>query len=343
MNSPILECVPNFSEGRDANKIEAIAHEIRKVDGVKLLHVDVGYDANRTVITFAGTPLKVVEAAFNAAKKAAEIIDMRKHKGVHPRFGAIDVLPLIPVRNISIEETVVCARYLAKKIGNELGISVYCYEYAAFFEHRKNLANCRKGEYEGLSEKLSHPDWKPDFGPVTLNDKSGAIAIGARKFLLAYNVNLDTPDENIAKAIAATIRESGQKELINTNTGEKKQVQVPGKFKNLKAIGWYIPAYSKSQVSMNITDIDTTPMHQVFEEIKQLSELKGITVSGSELVGLLPLKALMEAGVYYNTVGKFGLQSENQLVNLAIEKLGLNDISPFIANERILEYCLGLG
>jgi len=337
----IIECIPNFSEGRDLKKIESIADEIRKITEVKLLHIDIGYDANRTVITFAGPPKKVVEAAFNAVKKAGEVIDMRTHKGVHPRFGAVDVLPLVPVRNITMEETITYARYLAEIVGNKLDISVYCYEYAAFNNLRKNLYSCRRGEYEGLKEKLRNPDWKPDFGPDTFNEKFGAIAIGARKYLLAYNVNLETEDVSIAKKIAGYIRESGYKEEVILPAGENKIKWNPGYFKNLKAIGWYMPKYGKVQVSTNIADIDTTHLHLVYEKIKQFSNNLGVNVSGSELIGLLPLQVLIEAGTYYNNKNETKFCSDSQLVDLAIENLGLNDVSPFISSERILEYLVG--
>jgi glutamate formiminotransferase / formiminotetrahydrofolate cyclodeaminase len=339
--TPILECVPNFSEGKNLKVIAEIAGEIKKIRGVKLLHIDQGYDANRTVITFAGEPEGVVEAAFNSARKAAELIDMRLHKGIHPRFGAIDVMPLIPVRGITMDETVLYARNLAKRIGEELDITIYCYEYAAYVESRKNLAHCRSGEYEGLSVKLSDPHWKPDFGSGFFNARLGALAVGARKFLIAYNVNLNTSDVSIAKRIASIVRESGLIKKVNQGNGELKRMSNPGIFKNLKAIGWYMPRYGKSQVSMNVTDIDTTSLHFVYEEIKKLSQELGIEVTGSELVGLVPLKALLDAGNFYKSVSHFPLfNSEEQLLELAVTRLGLNDVAPFKYKERIIEYLL---
>jgi glutamate formiminotransferase/formiminotetrahydrofolate cyclodeaminase len=339
--TPILECVPNFSEGQNLKVIADIAGAVKQVKGVKLLHIDQGFDANRTVITFAGEPDGVVEAAYNATCKAAELIDMRLHKGVHPRFGAVDVMPFIPVRGISMDETIVYARNLAKRIGNELDISVYCYEQAAYKETRKKLENCRSGEYEGLPAKLADPNWKPDFGPCYLNVRSGAMAVGARKFLVAYNVNLNTADVSIAKKVASLIRESGLIKYEKQSNGALKRISNPGIFKNLKAIGWYIPGYGKSQVSMNVTDIDTTSLHIVFEEIKRLSMGFGVEVTGSELVGLVPLKALLDAGIFYNN--KYTppvYSSEQQLLELAVSKLGLNDVAPFKYKERIIEYLL---
>lgn len=339
--SPIIECVPNFSEGKNLKVIAEIAGEIKKIKGVKLLHIDQGFDANRTVISFAGEPELVVEAAFNSARKAAELIDMQMHKGIHPRFGAIDVMPLIPIRGISMEETAECARNLAKQIGEELDIPVYCYEYAAFNEIRRNLANCRAGEYEGLPAKLTNPNWKPDFGPYVFNPKSGALAVGARKFLVAYNVNINTADVAIAKNIASQVRESGLIKKVKLNNGEIQRIAYPGIFKNLKAIGWYVPGYGKSQVSMNVTDVDTTSLHFIYEEIKRLAGEAGVEVTGSELVGLVPLRALLDVGVYYNSKFSTPIYStEHQLLELAVSKLGLNDVSQFKIQERVVEYLL---
>jgi glutamate formiminotransferase/formiminotetrahydrofolate cyclodeaminase len=327
----ILECIPNFSEGRDLEKINAIASEIRKVKDVKLLHIDSGFDANRTVITFAGSPDAVVEAAFQAVKKAAEVIDMRTHKGVHPRFGATDVLPLVPIRGITMDETIALARKLGERIGNELGIHVYCYENAAFDEKRRNLANCRAGEYEGLPAKIINPDWTPDFGPVVFNARSGAVAVGARNFLIAYNVNLATDDVKIAKTIAADIRESGR-------IGDKQK--IPGLFKGLKAIGWYLPEHHKVQISTNITDINQSPLHMVFEEISRKAEIYGTTVTGSELIGLIPLKVIEEAGRFYISKNNLRIESEKDIIQQAIDHLGLNELVSFCYNERILEFLL---
>jgi glutamate formiminotransferase / formiminotetrahydrofolate cyclodeaminase len=327
----ILECIPNFSEGRDSENIKAIASAIRKVKDVKLLHIDSGFDANRTVITFAGSSEAVFEAAFQAVKKAAEVIDMRIHKGVHPRFGATDVLPLVPISGITMDETIALARKLGERIGNELGIHVYCYENAAFDEKRKNLATCRAGEYEGLPAKLNNQDWKPDFGPVVFNARSGAVAVGARDFLIAYNVNLATDDVKIAKTIAADIRESGR-------IGDKQK--RPGMFKGLKAIGWYLPEHHKVQVSTNITDITQSPVHLVFEEISRRARIYGTTVTGSELIGLIPLKVMAAAGRYYISKNNLGMESEKNIIQQAIDHLGLNELTSFYQNERILEFLL---
>jgi glutamate formiminotransferase/formiminotetrahydrofolate cyclodeaminase len=340
---PILECVPNFSEGRDRNKINAITEEIRKVPGVKLLHVDIGNDAHRTVVTFSGDPDAVVEAAFLACKKATEVIDMRQHKGVHPRFGAIDVLPFIPVKGITMDETVQLTRKLAFRLGNELGIHVYCYEYAAFREERRNLASCRAGEYEGLEAKIKDPEWKPDFGPGIFNAKTGATAIGARKFLIAYNVNLNTGNINIAKSIAGRIRESGIPEYAAKTNGEQLKKRTPGKFKGLKAIGWYIPEYGKVQVSTNITDMDKAPIHEVFEEIKRLSTQYNVEVTGSEIIGLIPMKPLLEAGRFYLQSSGISEKNDRDTLDWAIFSLGLNDVKPFIKEQRIIEYLIGHG
>lgn len=336
----ILECVPNFSEGRDPEKINAIAAEIKKIQDVMLLHVDSGYDANRTVMTFAGRPEAVVEASFQAVKKAGEVIDMRYHRGIHPRFGATDVLPLIPIKGISMDETIVLARKLGERIGNELGIPVYCYEYAALFEKRRTLANCRQGEYEGLTAKIINPIWHPDFGPAEFNAKSGAVAVGARNFLIAYNVNLATTDIQIAKAIAADIRESGKWiDLIDAN-GSKKKVHLPGIFKGLKAIGWYLPKYNKVQVSTNITDINQSPIHKVFTEISHKAGDYGTQVTGSELVGLVPLKVMIEAGNYFFAKDNAEALTEEEVLQKVIHKLGLNELSVFNYKERILELVL---
>jgi glutamate formiminotransferase / formiminotetrahydrofolate cyclodeaminase len=338
----ILECVPNFSEGRDPEKIDAIASEIEKIQGVKLLHIDSGYDANRTVITFAGLPEAVTEAAFNAVKKASEIIDMRYHKGVHPRFGATDVLPLVPIRGITMEQTIILARKLGKKIGNELGIHVYCYEFAAFDEKRHNLARCREGEYEGLKAKIIDPEWKPDFGPANFNEQSGAIAVGARNILIAYNINLATQDIKIARNIASAIRESGKLIKGKNSSGMNNQKHLPGKFKGLKAIGWYLPKINRVQVSMNITDIHQSPVHEVFVEISNLAKVYGTSVTGSELVGLIPLQVISDAGKYF-FVNDTGTYTTKEIVKKVIEKLGLNELSIFNAEKRILEFAINDG
>jgi glutamate formiminotransferase/formiminotetrahydrofolate cyclodeaminase len=327
---PILECIPNFSEGRDKKIIDQICSSITSVQNVKLLHVDMGYDANRTVITFAGQPEAVCEAAFRAVKTASELIDMRLHQGVHPRIGATDVLPLVPVSGISMDETVVLAHNLAKRVGDELNIPVYCYEKAAFTEERVKLENCRKGQYEGLKDKLTDLKWKPDFGPTKFNEKAGATIIGARKFLIAYNVNLLTQSVDIAEKIASEIRESGS--VVIDNRGEK--VKIPGTLKAVKAIGWYIDEYEMAQVSMNLTDIDETPIHVAFEEVKKVALKYNVKVNGSEIIGLVPLKAMLDAGLYYNNSD---FKNPDILIDKTVSNLGLNTIKPFVSTDRIIE------
>jgi glutamate formiminotransferase / formiminotetrahydrofolate cyclodeaminase len=342
--SMILECVPNFSEGRNDAILEEIAETLRSVQGVKLLHMDKGWSANRTVMTFAGVPDQVVEAAFRAVKKAAELIDMSTHQGTHPRFGATDVLPLVPVSGISMDETVVLARKLAQRIGKELGIPVYCYENAAFSPDRRDLAKCRAGQYEGLEAKMSSPDGIPDFGPKRPNKRSGAIAIGARDFLVAYNINLDTRDVRIAKDIAETIRETGKvlKQggvVLRDEQGFPRR--MPGMFKHVKAIGWYIPEFEKCQVSTNLTGINHTSMHQVFVEVQKLTLAKGTRVTGSEIVGLVPLKCLVEAGrIFASREGKTIELPKEDLVDIAVRSLGLGDVCPFDPKQKILEWRL---
>lgn len=335
----ILECVPNFSEGRDLDKINAIAAEIEGVEGVKLLHVDPGYDANRTVMTFAGVPEAVVEASFKAVKKASEVIDMRLHEGVHPRFGATDVLPLVPVRGVSMDETVTLARNLGRRIGKELGIHVYCYEFAAFDEKRRNLANCRAGEYEGLSEKLQNPLWTPDYGPVEFNAHTGAIAVGARNFLIAYNINLGTNDVKIAQKIAGEVRESGRWVTFQNVSGEIQKEHIPGLLKGVKAIGWYIPNYHKAQVSTNIINVSKAPLHIVYEEVKRRASFYGIAVTGSELIGLVPLSVMVNAAEFYFP-GETGKKEIIKLLERVSDKLGLNDLFPFQLQERVLEFAI---
>jgi glutamate formiminotransferase/formiminotetrahydrofolate cyclodeaminase len=291
-------------------------------------------------MTFAGRPEAVIEAAFKVVKKAAEVIDMRYHKGVHPRFGATDVLPLVPIRGITMDETIVLAHKLGERIGNELGIHVYCYEYAAFMKKRRNLANCRAGEYEGLAEKIINPEWHPDFGPMKFNAKSGAVAVGARNILIAYNVNLATTDIQIAKAIAADIRESGKLIGIIDANGSKKKVLIPGKFKGLKAIGWYLPQYNKVQVSTNITDVLQSPIHEVFTEISHKASDYGTRVTGSELVGLIPLNSMLEAGNYFFAKNNLETLTEEEILQQVINKLGLHELSIFNYKERILDFAL---
>jgi len=347
----LIECVPNFSEGRNMAVIKQITDQIETVEGVRLLDVDPGAATNRTVVTFVGEPEAVIEAAFQAVKKASEVIDMRFHKGEHPRFGATDVCPLVPVAGISMEETVVYAHKLAERIGNELGIPVYCYESAAFTPERRNLANNRSGEYEGLPKKLSDPHWKPDFGPAGFNERvatTGATAVGARDFLVAYNINLNTTSTRRANAVAFDIREKGRPVREgNAVTGKKKkdgngkEVWIPGSLKACKAIGWYIEEYGIAQVSINLTNISITPVHVAFEEACKKAQERGLRVTGSELVGLIPLKAILDAGKYFlrkqqRSVGV----SESELVKIAVKSLGLDDLKPFNPHEKIIEYLL---
>lgn len=347
----IIECVPNFSEGRDLALIEKITREIEAVDGVKLLDVDPGSATNRTVVTFVGTPDEVVEAAFRAVKKASELIDMSKHKGEHPRMGATDVCPLVPVANVTMEEVVEYARALAKRIGEEIGIPVYCYENAAFKPVRRNLANCRKGEYEGLPEKFSNPEWKPDFGPATFNPRWGATAVGARDFLVAYNINLNTTSTRRANAIAFDVREKGRvKRQGNPLTGkivkdEKGDpVFIPGSLKEVKAIGWFIEEYGVAQISMNLTNIRVTPIHKAFDEVCHKAAERGIRVTGSELVGLVPLQAMLDAGRYFLAKQERSLGvSDAELIKIAVKSMGLDELKPFKPEEKIIEYMISGG
>lgn len=348
MTKKLIECVPNFSEGNDMGIIKQITDQIESVEGVRLLDVDPGKATNRTVITFVGTPKEVVQAAFMAIKKASELIDMSHHKGEHPRFGATDVCPFVPIANISMEETVEYARMLAKRIGEELHIPVYCYEFAAFSEDRTNLATVRSGEYEGLPEKLSDPKWKPDFGPAEFIPKTGVVAIGARNFLVAYNVNLNTTSTRRANAVAFDVREAGRtKREGNPATGkiikdEKGQpVRIPGSLKKVKAIGWFIEDFGICQISMNLTDITITPVHIAYDEVFEKARLRGLRVSGSELVGLIPLDSILEAGRYFLKKQKrsVGLP-EAELIKIAVKSMGLDELKPFIPKEKIIEYLL---
>jgi len=331
----IIECVPNFSEGVNSSNIDKIAAEISKVAGVKLLNVDAGRDANRTVITFAGRPEAVVEAAFNAIKKAAELIDMRTQKGEHPRMGATDVCPLVPVSNITLEQVDAYARQLAARVGAELDIPVYLYEFSQPDKSRSNLSIIRSGEYEGFFEKIKHPGWHPDFGPARMNAKCGATVIGARNFLIAYNVNLNSASVALAAEIAADVRESGR--LVTSHKGK---VRVPGLLKGVKAIGWYMEEYGCAQVSTNITDIAISPIYTVFETIAEQAKAHGTVVTGSELIGLIPLEALQAAGQHFAGKRGNGVLSEHELLNLAIKELCLNAVKPFDINKRILDYLL---
>ncbi|HOU02215.1 MAG TPA: glutamate formimidoyltransferase [Bacteroidales bacterium] len=333
----ILECVPNFSEGRDMSVIRQITDAIESAEGVKLLDIDPGKDTNRTVVTFVGDPDAVTEAAFLAVKKASEIIDMSKHHGEHPRMGATDVCPLVPVSGITMEETVVYARKLAERIGNELGIPVYCYENAALEEKRRNLANCRAGEYEGLKEKLCDPVWKPDFGPAIFNARSGATAVGARDFLVAFNINLNTTSTRRANAIAYDVREKGR----NVKNEKGEEISVPGTLKSVKAIGWYIEEYGIAQISMNLTNISVTPVHIAFDEVCRKADARGVRVTGSELVGLIPLKAMLDAGKYFlEKQQRSSGVSDSELIKIAVKSMGLDDLHPFEPQEKIIEYVM---
>lgn len=351
MDKQLIECVPNFSEGNDLSIIKQITDAIESVDGVQVINVDPGKATNRTVVTFVGTPPKVVDAAVLAIKKASELIDMSKHKGEHPRFGATDVCPLVPIANITMEETVEYAHQLASRVGNELGIPVYCYEFAAREEKRKNLANCRSGEYEGLAEKLVTPDWKPDFGPAELNDKvkkSGATAISARNFLIAYNVNLNTTSTRRANAVAFDVREKGRVKrengsltgkIINDNDGNP--INEPGMLKCVKGIGWFIEEYGVAQLSFNLTDITVNSIQHVFDASCERATARGLRVTGSELIGVIPLKAMLDAGKHYLTKQQRSAGiSDSEIIKIAIKSLGLDELGPFDPQKRIIEYIL---
>jgi len=344
----LIECVPNFSEGRDMHIIQQITDEIKTVEGVKLLNVDPGKATNRTVVTLVGEPEQVIEAAFRAIKKAGEVIDMSKHSGEHPRMGATDVCPLIPISGITMEEVVKYALQLAKRVGEELAIPVFCYEEAAQKPDRRNLATIRAGEYEGLAKKLEDPNWQPDFGRAVFNPKSGATVIGARDFLVAYNINLNTTSTRRANSIAFDLRENGRilregdpvtgKVILDENGEPKRQ---PGVLKSVKAIGWYIEEYGIAQVSMNLTNIEITPLHSAFDEAVKSATSRGIRVTGSELVGLVPKKVLTDAGKYFlekqeRSVGV----SESELIHIAVKSLGLDELAPFNPKERVIEYLL---
>lgn len=340
MQRPLIECVPNISEGRDRAKIDAIAAVVETVEGVRLLDVDPGKATNRTVITFVGEPEPVCEAAFRLIKKAQELIDMRGHKGEHPRFGATDVCPLVPISGIGMAECAAFAKQLGERVGKELGIPVYLYEAAASEEKRRNLANNRSGEYEGLPKKLKDPAWKPDFGPAEFNDsvaRSGAIAIGARNFLVAYNVNLNTTSTRRANAIAFDIREAGRK----VKQADGTEAQVPGKLKAVKGIGWFIEEYGIAQLSLNLTDITVTPVHVAFDEACKAAEARGIRVTGSELVGLIPKQALLDAADFYLRRQQRSLGiPEREKIKIAVKSLGLDDLGPFDPRKKVIEYML---
>lgn len=345
----LIECVPNISEGRDHEKIKQVTDVIETVEGVKLLNVDPGAATNRTVITFVGEPDQVVEAAFRVIQKAAEVIDMRGHSGEHPRFGATDVCPMIPISNITMDEVVPYAHKLGKRVGEELGIPGYFYENACTEPKRRNLATCRAGEYEGLKEKLANPEWKPDFGPAEFNERvkgSGVTAISARDFLVAYNVNLNTTSVRRANSVAFDLRENGRVkregdpitgEVVENENGEP--VREPGALKAVKGIGWYIEEYGIAQISLNLTNISITSMHVAFDTACEKALARGIRVTGSELVGLVPLQAMVDAGKYFLRKQQRSLGvSESELIKIAVKSLGLDELTPFDPNERIIEY-----
>ena len=347
----LVECVPNISEGNNQSVISKIVEVVDKFPGVKLLNVDPGKATNRTVITFVGDAEVIVDAAFNLISKAKELIDMRNHSGEHPRMGAVDVCPLIPVSGITMDETIKLAHNLSKRVGNELSVPVYCYENAAKEEKRKNLANCRSGEYEGLENKLSDSSWKPDYGPDLFNDevqKSGATAISARDFLVAYNINLNTTSTRRANAVAFDLREAGRiKREGGKLTGKvlkdknNNPLRIPGYFKNLKGIGWFIDEYGIAQISYNITNINTTPLHEVFDKTCERAQVRGMRVTGSELIGLVPKKVLLDAGKYYLAKqNRSKAIPESQIIHIAVKSLGLDELSPFDPNSRIIEYMI---
>ena len=332
----IIECVPNFSEGIHLSVIKQITDAMEAVEGVRLLNVDPGKATNRTVVTVVGEPAAVCEAAFQAIKKAGELIDMRSHKGAHPRMGATDVCPLIPIAGITLEETARYARELAARVGTELNLPVYCYEAAQPDKSRSNLSVIRAGEYEGFFKKIQDPQWKPDFGPTVFDAKRGATVIGARDFLVAYNINLNTTSTRRANAVAFDIREAGRNKVENGKT-----INVPGSLKAVKAIGWYIEEYGIAQISINLTDIRTTPVHIAFDEACKKATERGLRVTGSELVGLVPLKALTDAGRYFLEKQKRSTGvSEKELIKIAVRSLGLDELAPFDPEQRVIEYLL---
>lgn len=346
----IIECVPNFSEGVDLEVIRQITDAIESVEGVSLLNVDPGASTNRTVVTFAGDPEAAVEAAFCGVKKAAELIDMRKQKGAHPRMGATDVCPFIPVSYVTWEEAIECAKKLGKRVGEELKIPVYLYEKAAANPARSNLSIIRAGEYEGFFDKIKQPEWKPDFGPAVFNEKSGGTVIGAREFLVAYNANLNTKAVRRANSVAFDIRENGRvktedgtptgKPLLDTNGAP---IREPGMLKHVKAIGWYVEEYGIAQVSMNLTNLEETPLHAAFEACVESASKRGLRVTGSEVVGMLPKKCLVDAGRYFLRKQKWSEgASGDELIEIAIRSMGLSELKPFDPRERIIEFKMEL-
>jgi glutamate formiminotransferase / formiminotetrahydrofolate cyclodeaminase len=342
----VIECVPNFSEGRDLEVIRQITAAIETVDGASLLNVDPGASTNRTVVTFAGEPEAAVEAAFRAMQKAAELIDMRKHTGAHPRMGATDVCPFIPVSHVSWEEAIECARKLGKRVGEELRIPVYLYEKAAADSSRSNLSVIRAGEYEGFFEKIKQAHWKPDFGPTIFNEKSGGTVIGAREFLVAYNANLNTKSVRRANSVAFDVRENGRVKTKDGTPGGKpmldekgEPVREPGMLKHVKAIGWYVEEYGIAQVSMNLTNLEATPLHAAFDACVESASNRGLRVTGSEVVGMLPKKCLVDAGRHYLRKQKWSEgASEEELIEVAIRSMGLSELKPFDPKEKIIEF-----
>ncbi len=342
----LIECVPNFSEGRDLDLIRQITGAIESVDGVALLDVDPGATTNRTVVTFVGSPESAVEAAFRAIQKAAELIDMRKQKGAHPRMGATDVCPFVPVSNVSWEEAIACAKQLGRRVGDELNIPVYLYEKAANDKSRSNLSVIRAGEYEGFFEKIKDPGWKPDFGPAVFNEKSGATVIGAREFLVAYNVNLNTKAVRRANSVAFDVREQGRiKTEDGTPSGKPvldangRPAHIPGMLKHVKAIGWYVEEYGIAQVSMNLTNIEETPLHAVFDACAEAASKRGLRATGSEIVGMVPKKCLVDAGRYFLRKQKWSEgAAEEELIDIAIRSMGLSELKPFDPKEKVIEF-----
>lgn len=346
MTERLIECVPNFSEGRDPAVIDAITRAIGEVAEVMLLDVDPGKATNRTVITFVGPPEAVIEAAVRSAKRGVELIDMRQHQGEHPRFGALDVCPLVPVSGVTMEETVAYARRLAERLANEVGLTIYCYERAALRPSRRNLAEVREGEYEALASRLAKPEHAPDFGPATFNAKSGATAVGARDFLVAYNVNLNTTSTRRANAIAFDVREKGREKLDPASMKPLKgpdgaPIWEPGSLTHVKGIGWFIEEYGVAQVSLNLTDISVTPMHVAFDECCKKADARGVRVTGSELVGLLPMRAILDAGRYFLKKQKRSTGvSDAELIKIAVKSLGLDDLYPFVPDDKIIELAI---
>jgi len=342
----LIECVPNFSEGRDLNVIRQITDAIKSVEGVSLLDVDPGASTNRTVVTFVGSPEAAVEAAFRAIQKAMELIDMRKHKGAHPRMGATDVCPFIPVSNVSWDEAIACAKQLGTRVGDELNIPAYLYEKAANDKSRSNLSVIRAGEYEGFVEKIRDPAWKPDFGPSVFNERSGATAIGVRDFLVAYNVNLNTKTVRRANAVAFDVRENGRiKTEDGTPSGKPvldakgEPVRIPGMLKHVKAIGWYVEEYGIAQVSMNLTNIEETPLHAAFDACAEAASKRGLRATGSEIVGMVPKKCLVDAGRYFLRKQKWSEgASQEELIDIAVRSMGLSELKPFDPKEKVIEF-----